>query len=101
MTNWEPSVRYDSDDLKVEFDYTFAQGDEFGFAWFKDATETGYGEYINYTCIGTTGNGNSNFVAKDHENGNDNYVALNAGTYKIVVEISAKRVATVNFIVEE
>ena len=101
MTSWEASERYNSENLKVEFDYTFAAGDEFGFAWFKDATETGYGEFINYTCIGTTGNGNANFEAKDPENGNNNFVAKAAGEYKIVVEISAKRVVTVNFLVKE
>ena len=92
MTSWEASARYDSEDLKVTFDYTFAAGDEFGFAWFKDATEEGYGTYVDYTCLGTTGNGNSNFEASGN-----NFKAVNAGTYTIVVEISPKRVVTVNF----
>ena len=101
MTSWEPSSRYDSENLKVSFNYTFAKDDEFGFAWFKDATDTGWGTYINYTAIGTTGNGNSNFYAADHDNGNDNFKALEAGEYTIIIEISKDRVPTVNFVVAE
>lgn len=92
MSEWKESERYNSTDLKVSFEYTFAQNDEFGFAWFKDASETGYGTYIKYETIGTTGTANSKFEAKGV-----NFLAKEACTVDVVIEISKDRVVTVNF----
>ena len=92
---WSESQRMDSVDLKVEFEYTFHAGDEFGFAWFTGADDTGYGTFINYTCLGTSGNANSKFSAVSEEN--QNFKALEDGTFRIKVAISAKRIVKVNF----
>ena len=97
MTEWKESDRMDSSNLKVEFNYSFNEGDEFGFAWFLNSEDTGYGTYINYTAIGTTGTANSDFKAADAESGNNNFKALATKDYVITVVISEDKVATVDF----
>lgn len=97
MTDWKESDRMDSDNLKVVFNYSFTADDEFGFVWFLNSEDTGWGTFINYTAIGTTGAANGDFKAANPEGGNNNFKALATNDYIITVVISEDKVATVDF----
>lgn len=97
MTEWADSSRMDSNNLEVKFNYTFKEGDEFGFVWYKDENDTSFGTFLNYQTLGTTGTANTDFVAANPDGGNNNFKALKDESYQITVVISEDRVATVDF----
>lgn len=91
MTGWANSERYASVDGAVRFEYTFAENDEFGFAWYDETTTTSYGNWIGAGCMGTDGTANDAFE------GENNYKCVRAGTYIIEIVKSVDDAVTVNF----
>ena len=91
MTRWEMQNKTTSVNGVVEFDYTFAEGDEFGFVWFDENTTTAWGNWIGTSCLGTEGDANEIFNAAN------NFKCTAAGTYRIKIVKSDDNVVTVDF----
>lgn len=91
MTGWANSDRIASEGDVVTFNYTFAEGDEFGFAWFDATTTTSYGNWIGTNCLGTEGDANSIF------SGENNFKCTQAGTYTIKITKTSDGTVSVNF----
>ena len=91
MTGWANSDRIASEGDVVTFNYTFAEGDEFGFAWFDATTTTSYGNWIGVSCLGTEGDANSVFSGKN------NFECTQAGTYTIKITKTSDGAVSVNF----
>ena len=91
MTGWANSDRIASEGDVVTFNYTFAEGDEFGFAWFDATTTTSYGNWIGTSCLGTEGDANSVF------SGENNFKCTQAGTYTIKITKTSDGTVSVNF----
>lgn len=91
MTGWKPSEKMSSEGDTLSFNYTFAEDDEFGFAWYDETTTTSYGNWIGIKCLGTTGTANSFFA------GENNFKCSKAGTYNIKIVKDGADKVTVDF----
>ena len=91
MTDWKASEKMSSEGDTLSFNYTFAENDEFGFAWYDETTTTSYGNWIGIKCLGTTGTANSFFA------GENNFKCSKAGTYNIKIVKDGADKVTVDF----
>ena len=91
MTGWATQNKTTSVNGVVEFDYTFAEGDEFGFVWYDENTIEAWGNWIGTNCLGTEGDANETF------NAGNNFKCTVAGTYRIKIVKSDDNVVTVDF----
>ena len=91
MTGWDMQNKTTSVNGVVEFDYTFAKGDDFGFVWYDENTTESWGHWIGTSCLGTEGDANETFNAAN------NFKCTVAGTYRIKIVKSDDNVVTVDF----
>lgn len=75
-----------------EFTHIFNGGEDFGFELHPEGSNSGYGTYLNQSKLGDAAD-NANFSDAD----GGNFVAINAGTYKIVVDMSNAANPVINF----
>lgn len=74
-------VKTENDSSKYELTYTFATGDEFGFAKFDEGVTEGYGDFLGNSAAGSAA-ATSKFVPAS----GSNFVAGEAGAFRIVYD---------------